>query len=125
MRASVVAAFFLAGCVPTAGPHYESATGTISGRVVDTGGRPVSHARVTAIFFGHWVQLIPPVDNQFVAAETRTAGDGTFTITTRERIQLLAAQSEDFKFWGELHGVKQSGNIIQICRIPPPPPPHP
>jgi hypothetical protein len=119
-----IALFLLTGCIPTSGPHYESATGTISGEVVDAAGRPVAHARVTAIFFSSWVQLIPPADNQLVAGETRTADDGTFTITTHERIQLLAAQSEDFKFWGELKGVKQSRNIIQISRIPPPPPPH-
>jgi hypothetical protein len=119
------AALVLAGCVPTSGPHYERATGTVAGTVVDSAGRPVAGARVTAIYFGSWIQLIPPADNQLVAGQTVTRHDGTFTITTSEQIAILAARSEDFRMVGELKGVKQSGNVIRISRPPPPPSPHP
>jgi|ERR1700738_697998 len=123
-RGVLLAGILLAGCVPAFGPHYPSATGSISGKVIDAAGRPVARANVTAVFFSSWIQLIPPSSNQLVAGQTLTADDGTFTIATPERIQLLAAQSEDFKLWGELKGVKQSGNIIRISRLPALPSPH-
>jgi hypothetical protein len=75
------------------------------------------------VYFSSWVQLIPPADNQLVAGETLTRNDGTFTIVTGQRIEILAARSEDFRMVGELKGVKQSGNVIQISR-PTLPPPH-
>jgi hypothetical protein len=120
----VLAAVVLVGCAPAYGPHYEHVTGTICGKVVDPAGRPVARARVTAVYYGSWVQLIPPADNQLVAGKTLTRNDGTFTMTTSQRIEILAARSEDFKMVGELRGVKQSGNVVQISRPPPPPSPH-
>jgi uncharacterized GH25 family protein len=119
-----IAAILLTSCVPVSDPHHEHATGTISGKVVDSTGRPVARAGVTAIYFGP-AQLIPPADNHLVAGEAVTSSDGAFTITTSEHIAILAAHSKDLRMVGELKGVKQSGNIIRISHPPPPRSPHP
>jgi len=121
----MVAAFLLTGCIPTVGRHLPYATGNISGTVIDSSGRPVAGATVTAIYVSSWIQVIPPSSNQVVAAQTVTKDDGTFTITATERIEILAAHSDDFKMVGDLNGVKQNGNVIRISRPPRPPSPHP
>ena len=116
-------AFVLAGCVPALGPNYPSATGTISGRVVDSAGRSVAGANVMAIYYGPFVQLLPPAPNALVAAQTTTAADGTFRFVTTKHVQEFSARSRDFHLIGELRGVSQTGNLIRIHRPPPLPKP--
>ncbi len=118
-------AILLSGCVPTL-VNYQSATGAITGTVVDPGGRPVAGARVTAIYYSPFTSLLPPAPNAMFAGETRTRPDGTFTLTTSDRVQELSVMSSrSGGMRGELRGVEQTENLIRMTPLPPLPPPHP
>jgi len=113
-RFGILIAVMSTGCVPLCHKPVPHASGTISGRVIDGSNRPVPGAHVMAIYTRGWTTVMPPVPNQFVVAETTTGPDGTFTVTTRKRVDTLSASTDDSKLSGELSGVAKSGNVVRI-----------
>jgi hypothetical protein len=130
-NALLCACTLLCSCALPA-PAHPHVSGTITGRVVDAQGRPIAGAIVRAIYMKPFVVLIPPVDNHFVSAETKTRDDGSFTLIAH-RADLIDARAPDWRF-GELQQVSQTGNLIVVRKssLPKPftlrpgekPPPH-
>ena len=84
----------IAGCVlcPPSVPSKASPTGGFGGLVLDSAGKPVSGADVSAVYSRNWTTILPPVPNQFVLASTKTDRTGYFELRTNKKISWIAAR---------------------------------
>lgn len=105
----------LIGCVMlTPSLPHSSATGRISGHVLDNRNRPVAGAEVQAIYTRGWTTFLPPVPNAFIVGVARTDPQGFFQLNAAKRVDELAARTTDFRETGNLTGVRNQGNVIHI-----------
>src|SRR5262245_54741955 len=103
---------FLTGCVMlTPSEPHASATGRISGYVLDSHDRPVAGAEVWASYMRGWTTFMPPVPNAFIVGIACTDSQGRFQITTSKRVDQLAARAERRGGRGEITNVKNQGNV--------------
>jgi hypothetical protein len=117
-RFVALVALLLVGCVPNFA-HRTHVTGNVYGKVVDARGRPVPGAKVTAIYYSAWTQLIPPTPNGFPSGKTVSRSDGTFILITSKPVEEMWASGHGM--FGGLHPVAQSGNIIRLAPLTPQP----
>lgn len=112
--------FLLSGCIMLcpSKPH-STATGWISGKVVDETNRPVADAEIKAIYVRGWTIFYPPCPNGFLVGTDHTDSNGCFRLFTAKRVDELSGASPSFKSRGELHGVKSTSNIIYIRSLQP------
>lgn len=111
-RLLIMLALLLSGCVcilPS--KQHSSASGVIEGKVVNQKGKPVSMARVEAVYLRGWTIFYPPVPNGFVVGSSMTDKDGYFKIQSTKRVDKLVVTTRPR---GEITGVKEKGNIIVL-----------
>lgn len=92
--------------------RHSSATGVITGSVLDRDNRPVAGIQVMAVYVRGWTTLCPPGPNAFVAGVAHTDGQGRFRIYTSKRVDELDAGT------GRLLSVKANDNLIHISPLP-------
>jgi len=115
---AAIAILNLSGCVvlnQNASPERQSATGEITGRVVDSKGAGINGAEVDAFCIRNWT--IAPFSNSFLVGSSQTKADGSFKIVTDERVdELVAFDNRTKGAWkeGALEHVAISGNVIHI-----------
>ncbi len=85
----------------------------VTGRVVDTRGRPVDQALITVTYREpHYVGVV----ERRIWQTTMTERDGTFSFTTNQPVADLAleADSPDLKKVGLLPHIQRSGNLLVV-----------
>jgi len=111
-RLPILFALILSGCVMLVpSKQHSSASGLIEGRVVNQAGKPVSMARVEAVYLRGWTTFYPPVPNAFVVGSSMTEKDGSFKIQSTKRVDKLMVTTRPR---GEIFGVNEKGNIIVL-----------
>jgi TonB family protein len=87
---------------------------TVTGIVVDSHGRPVSQAVISAGLRER--QFTPHGAERFIMMDIQAGGDGRFEFTTTDRISDLTirADSPDLKHSGRLDHIAKKGNVIVV-----------
>ena len=87
---------------------------TITGKVVDTRGRPVDQALITVAF--REPHLVSPDVERVLWLKASTGRDGTFRVTTKYPVADLAlsANSPDLKKGAVLPHIQSSDNLLVI-----------
>jgi hypothetical protein len=106
----------LPGCIIPV--HYEkhgsSATGEITGSVLDPRGHPAAGVEVQAIYLRGFATVPPPIPDAFVVGSARTDAQGQFRLVTSKRVDELSARTDDFRASGELTSVLPAGNVLRL-----------
>ena len=103
------------GCVMLCpSPRHSTASGIITGTVLDSKDRPVAEAEVQAVYLRGWTTFLPPVPNGFVVGVARTDRQGRFRLVTDKRVDQIWVHSERFAMRGELHTIRPWGNVIIV-----------
>jgi len=113
-----VLCFMLSGCIILCpSKRHSTATGWITGKVVDSLNHPVRWAMVSAVYVRGWTTFCPPVPNWFVVGTTKTDDHGQFRVFGTKRVDLIDVVSRDSHEEGDLLGVALNQNIVRIRQL--------
>jgi hypothetical protein len=112
MRALIVVA---ASALLTLAASARTHETTVTGIVVDSRGRPVSQAVISAgLRDRHFTAS--GAERVFIMMDIQAGHDGRFEFTTTERISdlMIRADSPDLKHSGRLEHIAKKGNVVVV-----------
>src|SRR6478672_9032711 len=112
MRALVVVTISVVAMVAASARPHET---KITGIVVDSRGRPVAQAVISAGFREPHFSA-PGIERVVIMLDIQAGNDGRFSFTTSEQISdlMIHADSPDLKRSGQLKHIAKTGNIVVV-----------